>query len=159
MKAAISAMGPELESPVDPRFGRCAYIIFYDTDMDEWEAMPNANRDASGGAGIRTAQAVVDRGCEAVVTGNIGPNAMQVFGTQMPVYTGFSGTAAEAVQALKDGRLAATSNPTVAGHAGLAGGQGSAADPTAFRVGDHGSRRQRRNRKDACRRQSGPISA
>lgn len=135
MKAAISAMGPELESPVDPRFGRCAYLIFYDTDTDEWEAMPNANRDASGGAGIRTAQAVVDRGCEAVVTGNIGPNAMQVFGTQMAVHTGFSGTTAEAAQALKDGRLAATSNPTVAGHAGLAGGPGSATDPGSFRGG------------------------
>ena len=135
MKAAISAMGPELESPVDPRFGRCAYIIFYDTDTDVWEAMPNANRDASGGAGIRTAQAVVDRGCEAVVTGNIGPNAMQVFSAQMAVYTGFNGTAAEAAQALKEGGLTTTSNPTVAGHAGLAGGPGSAADPTAFRGG------------------------
>jgi predicted Fe-Mo cluster-binding NifX family protein len=135
MKAAISAMGPELESPVDPRFGRCAYIIFYDTDTDDWEAMPNANRDASGGAGIRTAQAVVDRGCEAVVTGNIGPNAMQVFAAQMAVYTGFSGTAAEAAQALKEGSLTATSNPNVAGHAGLAGGPGSAANPGTFRGG------------------------
>ena len=129
MKAAISATGPELESAVDPRFGRCAYIIFYDTDSDDWEAMPNANRNASGGAGIRTAQAVVDRGSQVVVTGNIGPNAMQVFAAQVEVYTGFGGSFAEAVQALKDGRLTASSAPTVADHASLAGGPGSATNP------------------------------
>jgi len=129
MKAAISSTGPELQSKVDPRFGRCAYLIFYDTDTGDWEAVPNANMDASGGAGIRTAQSVVDRGVEAVVTGNIGPNAMQVLSGQVKVYTGFFGTVEEAVQALKAGGMTDTSSPTVKDHAGMSGGLGSGLGP------------------------------
>jgi predicted Fe-Mo cluster-binding NifX family protein len=129
MKAAISSTGPELQSSIDPRFGRCAYIIFYDTDTGDWEAVQNANREASGGAGIRTAQSVIDRGATAVVTGNIGPNAMQVLETQVKVYTGFGGTVEEAIQALKEGGLASSSSPTVQEHAGMAGGTGATPNP------------------------------
>lgn len=129
MKIAISSTGSELQSSVDPRFGRCAYIIFYDTDTGDWEAVQNANRDASGGAGIRTAQSVIDRGATAVVTGNIGPNAMQVLETQVKVYTGFGGTVEEAVQALQEGGLASSSSPTVQEHAGMAGGPGASTNP------------------------------
>ncbi len=119
MKVAISSAEPQLESQVDPRFGRCAYLIFYDTEKDEWEALPNTSRDAAGGAGIRTAQLVVNNGADVVVTGNIGPNAMQVLSGQVKVYTGFSGTVEEAIKNLKAGTLAETSAPTVGEHAGL----------------------------------------
>ena len=33
---------------------------------------------SSGGAGIATAQMIVDKGAQAVITGNVGPNAMRV---------------------------------------------------------------------------------
>lgn len=122
MRVAISSTGPDLNGNVDPRFGRCAYFIFYDTDTGSWEAVPNANRDAAGGAGIRTAQSVVDRGVETVITGNIGPNAMQVLSGQVKVYTGFFGTIEEALQALKAGGMSDTTSPTVKDHAGMAGG-------------------------------------
>jgi predicted Fe-Mo cluster-binding NifX family protein len=126
MRVAISATGPDLQSNVDPRFGRCAFLIFYDTDAGDWEAVPNANRDASGGAGIRTAQSVIDRGADAIVTGNIGPNAMQVFSGQIKVHTGFSGSIEEALQALRAGSLPDATSPTVKDHAGMAGGPGAA---------------------------------
>ncbi|MBC7231516.1 MAG: NifB/NifX family molybdenum-iron cluster-binding protein [Actinobacteria bacterium] len=129
MKAAISSAGPGLDSGVDPRFGRCAYLILYDLDSGEWEAVPNANRDAGGGAGIRTAQLVIDRGAGAVVTGNIGPNAMQVLSGQVKVHTGFQGTVSEAVQALKEGRLSETASATVRDHAGMAGGPAAGGGP------------------------------
>lgn len=129
MKVAISSTGPDLKGNVDPRFGRCAYFIFYDTDTGDWEAVPNGNREAAGGAGIRTAQSVVDRGVEAVVTGNIGPNAMQVLSGQVNVYTGFFGTIEEALQALKAGGLSDTTSATVKDHAGMSGGSGPAGSP------------------------------
>jgi predicted Fe-Mo cluster-binding NifX family protein len=122
MKAAISSSEPQLQSNIDPRFGRCAYFIFIDTDSGDWEAVPNANREAGGGAGIRTAQSIIDRGVEVVVTGNIGPNAMRVLSGQVKVYTGFYGTVEEAVQALKEGGMTDTTSPTVKDHAGMTGG-------------------------------------
>lgn len=126
MKVAISSTGPDLKGNVDPRFGRCAYFIFYDTDTGEWDAAPNGNRDAAGGAGIRTAQSVVDRGVEAVITGNIGPNAMQVLSGQVKVFTGFFGPIEEALQAFKSGGVSDTTSATVKDHAGMAGGAGAA---------------------------------
>lgn len=138
MRVAISSTGPDVKGNVDPRFGRCAYFIFYDTDTGDWEAVPNANRDASGGAGIRTAQSVVDKGVEAVITGNIGPNAMQVLSGQVKVYTGFFGSIEEALQALKAGGLSDTSSPTVKDHAGMAGGPGAAGSPGAGTGGGTG---------------------
>ncbi|OFW58045.1 MAG: hypothetical protein A2W01_10830 [Candidatus Solincola sediminis] len=121
MKIAISSTGPNLQSTVDPRFGRCQYLVFYDSESESWEAEPNPNISASGGAGIRTAQGVVDKGAEAVITGNIGPNAMQVLAGQVRVYAGFNGTIEEAMQALKTGSLASSSSATVAEKTGMPG--------------------------------------
>lgn len=119
MKVAISSTGPELQSSVDPRFGRCKFLIFADTDSSEWEALPNPNTDAAGGAGIRTAQQVVERGAGAVITGNIGPNAMEVLSSShCTVYTGFSGTVESALRLFKEGKLAPSSGPTVSERVG-----------------------------------------
>ena len=36
MKVAISSAGKDLTSPIDPRFGRCAYFVIVDTEtMDQ----------------------------------------------------------------------------------------------------------------------------
>jgi predicted Fe-Mo cluster-binding NifX family protein len=124
MKIAISSTGPDLQSQVDPRFGRCQYLVYYDSETGTWTAEPNTNMSAAGGAGIRTAQSVLNAGAEAVITGNIGPNAMQVLSGQAKVYTGFSGTVEQAVQALKENTLASSSSATVGERAGFTGGPG-----------------------------------
>ena len=60
MKIAVSAQGPDLNSPVDPRFGRAAYFIIYDTDSRGFDVLRNVeNAGASQGAGIQAAQANV----------------------------------------------------------------------------------------------------
>lgn len=41
MKIAVSSTGPELNALVDPRFSRCRYYIFYDTDTGSYEAKEN----------------------------------------------------------------------------------------------------------------------
>jgi predicted Fe-Mo cluster-binding NifX family protein len=124
MKVAVSSTGPELSSPVDPRFGRCRFLVFYDTDTGDWEAVSNENMDASGGAGIRTAQMVLDREAAAVITGNVGPNAMGVLSaSNIPVHTGASGTIESALNLLKEGRLAAAPGPTAVEHSGMRGGR------------------------------------
>ncbi len=41
MRMAISSTGPELKDLVDPRFGRCHYYIFVDSDTGDSKAVDN----------------------------------------------------------------------------------------------------------------------
>lgn len=120
MKVAISARGDDLDSAVDLRFGRCAYMVFADTETMEFEAVSNPNVSAGGGAGISTAQMVIDKGAEAVITGNMGPNAYGVLNQAgIPAYTGASGTVQQALEIYKSGSFTATQSPTVGDRFGL----------------------------------------
>lgn len=79
MKVAVSARGKDLQSMLDPRFGRAVYLLFYDTESDTLEAIDNASAgQMAHGAGIQTAQTVVNRHPDLVVSGNFGPKASQV---------------------------------------------------------------------------------
>ena len=125
MKIAISSVGPNLESMVDPRFGRCQYFIFVNPESLEFEAIQNTSAQASGGAGISSGQLLADHGAEAVITGNIGPNAaatLQAAGIK--VFLGASGAVREAVENYKTGKLSEASGPSVQAHAGMGGGRG-----------------------------------
>ncbi|WP_461210633.1 NifB/NifX family molybdenum-iron cluster-binding protein [Desulfocurvus sp. DL9XJH121] len=76
MKLAISSTGPDLDSPMDPRFGRAAAYVLYDTDTGDLTVLDNGGNSTLGqGAGIQSAQAVVNAGVDAVVTGRVGLNA------------------------------------------------------------------------------------
>ncbi|MDP2917032.1 MAG: NifB/NifX family molybdenum-iron cluster-binding protein [Dehalococcoidia bacterium] len=125
MRIAVTASSPTLDADIDPRFGRCQYLIFVDPDTMSFEAVNNAGVAASGGAGISTAQLIAGKGVEAVLTGNCGPNAYQVLSAAgIKVITGVSGKVRDAVQSYKSGKLQASSQPNVAGHFGLGMGRG-----------------------------------
>ncbi len=106
MKVAVSSRGQDLNSPIDPRFGRCAYFLVVDTDDMSFKVFDNQSAALGGGAGIQSAQFVVSKGARAVITGNCGPNAVKAFSAAgTDVYLGNNGTVQEAVQKLKNGRL------------------------------------------------------
>jgi predicted Fe-Mo cluster-binding NifX family protein len=42
VKITISSQGGKLDSAVDPRFGRAAQFILYDTETDSYEVISNA---------------------------------------------------------------------------------------------------------------------
>ncbi|MBT7698310.1 MAG: NifB/NifX family molybdenum-iron cluster-binding protein, partial [Desulfobacterales bacterium] len=77
MKVAISSTGMDLDSPVDPRFGRCAFFIIVETEDMSFEAFSNENINLSGGAGIQSGTFVASKGIKAVLTGRCGPKAMK----------------------------------------------------------------------------------
>lgn len=106
MKIAISAHGSDLDATINPRFGRCDYFLIADTETGQVEGVPNKNMEATGGAGIQSATFILSTGAQAVITGKVGPNAMDVFKTSgVQVITGVSGTAKDALESFKAGNL------------------------------------------------------
>jgi predicted Fe-Mo cluster-binding NifX family protein len=119
MKIAVTANGIDLDAPMSPVFGRCTTYILVDTETMRYEAIANPAVSAGGGAGVQAAQFVIERGAQAVVTGNVGPNAFGVFRAgEIPVYLFKEGTVQQAVEAYKGGRLSSASGATVPAHAG-----------------------------------------
>lgn len=117
MVIAVSANRPVLEGPVDATFGRCGWLLFVDPQTMQFEAVSNPGCDAVGGAGIQAAQAVARRGATALVTGNVGPNAMQVLQVAgITVVTGFRGSVGEGVEAYRAGALTPTTSATASRH-------------------------------------------
>ncbi|HHX77864.1 MAG TPA: dinitrogenase iron-molybdenum cofactor biosynthesis protein, partial [Firmicutes bacterium] len=93
MKIAVSAMGDTLESSLDPRFGRAQYFIIVEPEQAGNAAVINNTSLPAGGAGIATAQLLADKGVEAVITGNVGPNAMKVLkAAGIDIYRGTTAT-------------------------------------------------------------------
>src|SRR4030042_3212061 len=117
MKVAISATGKDLDSQIDPRFGRCQYFIFVDPETMEFEASENEGLMASGGAGVQAAQLVVQKGVKALITGNLGPNAASTLsGSGIKIYLVSSGTVKEAIEVYKTGSLREARGATVPPH-------------------------------------------
>jgi len=125
MKICISSTTNNLEAQLDPRFGRCLYLIIVDSETMHFEAIPNMAAGATGGAGIQAAQTIADKGVRVVITGNVGPKAFGALSAAgIEILTGAYGTAREVVEKFKKGELQRTGSPTVGGHFGMGKGQG-----------------------------------
>lgn len=118
MKVAVSAQGPLLSSPVDGRFGRAACFIILDTESGEFEAVKNEqNLAAAQGAGIQSAQLVVNHGAQAVLTGHCGPKAFRVLkAAGIRICVGVDGAVSDALEKFKSGSLEEASEADVEGH-------------------------------------------
>jgi predicted Fe-Mo cluster-binding NifX family protein len=119
MKLCISSTKDGLEASVDPRFGRCQYFLFVDTETMNFEAIGNPAFIAGGGAGVQAAQLVVNKGADAVITGNVGPNAFQALQAGgVKVITGAQGPVKNVIESFKEGGLAYAGAPSVDTHYG-----------------------------------------
>jgi predicted Fe-Mo cluster-binding NifX family protein len=124
MKIAISSTGKEMDSQIDPRFGRCSYFIFIDPETMEFEASENEGGMASGGAGPQAAQLISQKGATVLITGNLGPNAASALSASgIKVYLVPGGTVKEVIESYKSGALKEVSGSTVPSHFGMGGGR------------------------------------
>ena len=120
MKIAISSDGETTESMIDQRFGRCRYFLIINTeDIEKLEAVENQGAIQGHGAGIKAAQQIADLKVEAVITGNIGPNATAVLDKLGIKAYHASGVVKEAVDAFIDNKLEEISE-IAEPHSGLA---------------------------------------
>jgi predicted Fe-Mo cluster-binding NifX family protein len=125
MKICVTATANSLDAQIDPRFGRCAYLLIVDVETMRFEAVPNAAAGATGGAGIQAAQIIANKGVKLLITGNVGPNAFGALSAAgIEVVTGAFGTVRDAVEKFKRGELRKTGAPTVGGHFGMGGRRG-----------------------------------
>ncbi len=125
MKIAVSSTGNTLDSPIDPRFGRCQFFVFVDPETMEFEAVENQAMMAAGGAGPQATQFITNQGAEAVITGNVGPNASSsLMAAGIKIYVGATGTVKETINRFKNGQLQEVGEATVGSHFGMGRGMG-----------------------------------
>ena len=120
MKICTTAVSGTLDSPVDPRFGRCQYFMIINSKSKQYEPVSNIAMTSGSGAGIQAAQTMASRGVQVVITGNVGPKAFQALSTAgINIITGVSGTVKEAFMKYLKGDLSHTNTPTVGNHFGM----------------------------------------
>ena len=118
MKIAVTSKGPELDSEVDPRFGRAAYILVVDTETLEFEVINNSdNQNAFKGAGIQAAASVSDKDAEVLLTGFCGPNAYETLERAgVKVVNDQTGRVIDVVQRFKQGDVVYADGANKDGH-------------------------------------------
>lgn len=118
MKIAVSSIGKELTSDVDPRFGRAAYFIIVDSKTLEFEAVENSqNLSLPQGAGIQAGKTIINSKAKVLITGNCGPKAFKVLNQAgIKIITGIKGRVIDLVQKYKNNELESSQEANVEGH-------------------------------------------
>jgi len=81
MKIAVSSMDKSIESNISDIFGRCKYFIIAEIEnnnINKTETIKNKNIDQTTGAGISTAQLMAEKDVDVIITGTVGPRALDV---------------------------------------------------------------------------------
>ncbi|MHC1597689.1 MAG: NifB/NifX family molybdenum-iron cluster-binding protein [Methermicoccaceae archaeon] len=105
MKVAITLADSSLDSAVDERFGRAPYVALVDSATGKGQVVENRHADDRS-AGVKSAKTIVEMGADALISGDVGPNALSVLrASGVKVYRARGGSGSDAVDALLAGRL------------------------------------------------------
>ena len=93
-------------------------MLVVDTETDGFEVHDNSmNLNAAQGAGIQTGQNIANLDVEAVITGNVGPNAFKTLNAaNVKIFLAEKQTIAEAIDLFKTGKLKEVDQANVEGH-------------------------------------------
>ena len=118
MRIAVTSTGKNLDSNMDPRFGRAAYFIIVNPETMEYETVENSqNLNLPQGAGIQAGKTIIDNNADILITGNCGPKAFKVLQSAgIKIYTGAQGNVSDAVSKYKNGDLESAEEANVEGH-------------------------------------------
>jgi predicted Fe-Mo cluster-binding NifX family protein len=101
-RICITAQGGNLSAELDPRFGRADFFVFVDPITWETEEIENPYKDLVQGAGIQTAQFIVEKQTATLITGKCGPKALEVFkSADITVVTGARGSVEDLIKKLR----------------------------------------------------------
>ena len=131
-KIAISTNAGGLEDVVCPTLGRCATFTIVEIENKEIKntsTVTNPGTQMGSGAGIQAAQTIANSGATSVITGNVGPNAMNVISQAgIKVYSATGMNVKDAIQAYIAGTLqeiTTTVQPFFGQGAGTGAGMGT----------------------------------
>ena len=106
MKIALPVEEKILNTPVCVSFGRTPLFVIFDTENGEFEFIDNSAAASQGGAGIKAAQILVDKGAKAVITFRCGENAAAVLKpAEIMLYKAVDGTAFDNIEKFRLGEL------------------------------------------------------
>ena len=83
MRLAITSLDKTIDSDFDHRFGRCNYFVVVDIKDDTMSlsnAVENPGKNQNHGAAFSAIQAIGNLEINALITGNLGPNAFNTLG-------------------------------------------------------------------------------
>ena len=75
MKTVITCKGNNQKAHFDLRFGRAGWFCLIDDESGDPTFIENDQVDATGGAGVKTAEKMVELGVQKVISGHFGPKA------------------------------------------------------------------------------------
>jgi predicted Fe-Mo cluster-binding NifX family protein len=118
MKIAITSQGKDLDSPIDPRFGRAAYILIVDSEQNGVDVIDNSeNINAFKGAGIQAAALLSKKGAKVLLTGYCGPNAFKTLqAAGIKVVSDVTGMVQDALDAFAEGELTFSESANAEAH-------------------------------------------
>ncbi|MBF7081465.1 NifB/NifX family molybdenum-iron cluster-binding protein [Desulfallas sp. Bu1-1] len=119
MRIAVGASGPSKDAPAEERFGRCAYFVVFDENGNVLETINNEGAASAEGAGIRTTQILLDHNVNVVLTGRVGPKAINaLLAGGVAVYTGVADTVSGTLENYKKGLMQPLAVPNARQHSG-----------------------------------------
>jgi len=118
MLIAITSTGTSLDAKVDVRFGRAKFIILYNSDHSLFSVHDNnLNLNAPQGAGIQTAQNILNLEATVLITGNCGPKAFKVLTAgDIKIFSSPSTDVSQAISAYQNNQLNELTDSNVEGH-------------------------------------------
>ncbi len=108
MKIAATCKRGGLDDIVAPQFGRAnAFtIVELNDEIKSVEVIKNPAAELLSGAGITAAQLLIDKGVKILLTGNIGPKAMDALNAAgIEVYRAEGMRIEDAIKMFADGKL------------------------------------------------------
>lgn len=118
VKIAFTTNGTDLDAVLNNNFGRAPQFLIVDTENNRCEIIDNTkNIDASQGAGIQSAENIIQFGAQTLICAHCGPKAFRVLAAaEIDVYYSSAKTVTEALQAFNAGELSKALSADVPAH-------------------------------------------
>lgn len=78
METVITCKGNTLESFFDLRFGRAGWFCVLNEDTGKTKFLENPFKEATGGAGTKAAEKMIELGVQKIISGDFGPKAKEL---------------------------------------------------------------------------------